>query len=155
LLAQHAAGQPGRTTLLEVMGGPHRDVGVTLEEYGDAMRLAAGDLVLREGAPADHLIVLLSGRLKVTVTNSKGLTVTINRLLPGAILGEVGYYANVPRTATVVAETPALALRITAEALSRMERESPSQAAAFHRTLAGVLARRLMHSTQLLKDAEV
>jgi sulfate permease, SulP family len=155
LLSQDAAGHAPRTTLLEVMGGPHRDVGAALEEYGDAMRLAAGDLVLREGAPADHLIVLLSGRLKVTVTNSNGLTVTINRLLPGAILGEVGYYANVPRTATVVAETPALALRITAEALSRMEREAPSQAAAFHRTLAGVLARRLMHSTQLLKDAEV
>lgn len=155
LLAQHPSDQPADARGMGKTSREREDVAAALERYGDRMQLAPGDVVLAEGATADHLLVLLSGRLRVTVTNRKGLAITVNRLLPGAILGEVGYYANVPRTARVVAETPVTALRIDAKSLSRMEYESPSQAAAFHRNLAGILARRLINSTQLLKEAEV
>ena len=79
----------------------------------------------------------------------------VSRFLPGAILGEIAYYAGVPRTATVTAETPATAVRIDADALARMERDDPAAAASFHRTLAVILARRLMATTRLLNDAEL
>ncbi|MGH6916662.1 MAG: SulP family inorganic anion transporter [Geminicoccaceae bacterium] len=153
LLAEHplAAAQAGSGA----SPNEHEGLAALLEEYGERMQLAPGDVVLAEGARSDHLVVLLSGRFRVTVTDRRGLTNTVTRLLPGAILGEVSYYADVPRTASVVAETQATAVRLDADALARMERESPAQAAAFHHSLARILARRLMASTQLLMDAEV
>jgi hypothetical protein len=46
-------------------------------------------------------------------------------------------------------------LRIDTSALALMEREDAQAAAQFHRTLASVLAQRLLTTTRLLSDAEL
>lgn len=140
------------TSTIEAYGA---DAAHALEQYGEAIALVVGEVIVREGAEADGIFVLTSGRLRVTVVNSKGVSLTVNRLLPGAIFGEVAYYAKGRRTASVVAESAATVLRITAAAFARMERENPAYAATIHRTVADMLARRLTNSTQLLREADV
>ena len=79
----------------------------------------------------------------------------VARCLPGALVGEIGLYAEVPRTARVVAEAPSAFLRIDAAALDRMARDDPTLLADFHRMIAAALARRLGRTTALLADAEM
>lgn len=122
-----------------------------LERYGERVAFGAGETLLGEGAQSDHLLVLADGRCRAVAAGGG----TLRRFLPGAIIGEIAYYAGGARTATVLAETPGVAIRIGADALARMERERPADAAAFHARLATALARRLAATTRLLGDAEV
>lgn len=126
-----------------------------LQKYGYWMKLAVGQELLAQGAQSDHLLFLLSGRLRATVTDRNTSHRIVSRFLPGAIVGEIAYYAGVNRTATIIAETEATAVRMDAAALALMEQDDPAAAARFHRTLAIVLARRLMTTTRLLNDAEL
>ena len=80
---------------------------------------------------------------------------TVARCLPGALVGEIGLYAGVPRTARVVAEEPSEFLRIDSAALARMARDHPAMLADFHRLIAAILARRLSRTTALLADSEL
>ena len=80
---------------------------------------------------------------------------TVARFLPGALVGEIGLYAGVPRTARVVAEEPSEVLRIDRPALERMARDHPAVLADFHRLIASILARRLSRTTALLADSEI
>ncbi|HET7237344.1 MAG TPA: cyclic nucleotide-binding domain-containing protein, partial [Actinomycetota bacterium] len=57
--------------------------------------------------------------------------------------GEVAMYTGVPRTADVVAETPAVVLRLSKASIERIETTEPELAAALHRWLAGTIAGRL------------
>jgi SulP family sulfate permease len=79
----------------------------------------------------------------------------VSRFLPGAIVGEIAYYAGVGRTATLTAEIASTVMRIDTSALTLMERNDPAAAAHFHRNLASVLAQRLLTTTRLLSDAEL
>jgi SulP family sulfate permease len=59
------------------------------------------------------------------------------------VVGEIAHYTGVARTADVVAEVPTVVLRISREAIERLEVEEPELAAALHRWLATTLAERL------------
>ena len=119
------------------------------------MSVPAGAEVIAQGAPSDSLLVLGSGGLRVEVLVEGADPVTVAHCRPGALVGEIGLYAGVPRTARVVAEEPSTFDRIDAAALARMARDDPGLLADFHRMNAATLARRLGRTTALLADAEI
>jgi sulfate permease, SulP family len=126
-----------------------------LQTYGSRIELAAGEELFAQGNRSDHLIFLLTGRLCATVTDRNHSNRIVSRFLPGAIVGEIAYYAGVGRTATLTAEIASTVMRIDTSALTLMERNDPAAAAHFHRNLASVLAQRLLTTTRLLSDAEL
>jgi hypothetical protein len=75
----------------------------------EPVRLAAGDVLIREGEPGDHFYAVADGRLQVTID---GAPVATN--VRGDGIGEIALLYGVPRTATVTAASPA-----TVFALSR------------------------------------
>ena len=126
-----------------------------LQEYGARVDLAAGEELLTQGTKSDHLVFLRAGRLRATVTDRNRENRIVSRFLPGAIVGEIAYYAGVNRSATLTAETASTVICIDAAALALMEHNNPTAAAHFHRNLASVLANRLLTTTRLLSDAEL
>ncbi len=56
------------------------------------------------------------------------------------MVGESGLYANLVRTATLVAEKPTIAYALTRDALDAMESEDPLVATAFHGAVVRSLA---------------
>jgi SulP family sulfate permease len=126
-----------------------------LDSYFQGFAVPADGEVIAQGAPSDSLLVLRSGALRTEVSLNGSAAVTLARCLPGAIVGEVGLYAETPRTARVVAERPSELLRIDTAALERMERDDPALLADFHGLIAATLARRLARTTALLADAEL
>lgn len=70
--------------------------------------------------------------------------------LPGAIVGEIGFYAGSARTATVRAVTDCTICLIEQNQISALAAANPTDVAEFHRALAALLARRLSRTTALV-----
>jgi SulP family sulfate permease len=139
----------------DVSMGLGAETAALLQEYGTRIELGAGEDLLTQGARSDHLVFLRAGRLCATVMDRNSESQIVSRFLPGAIVGEIAYYAGVGRTATLTAEIPSTVISIDSAALGLMERDNPTAAAHFHRNLASVLAKRLLTTTRLLSDAEL
>jgi CRP-like cAMP-binding protein len=63
-----------------------------------------GDTILREGDESDGWYVLRSGRVGVY---KRDFTVAVISK-PGTVIGELGFLLKIPRTATLIAQEPAL-----------------------------------------------
>jgi SulP family sulfate permease len=114
-----------------------------LAEHLEHISLKEGDVLLHQDDPPGDVFVLESGRLGVEVKTPEGTRMRLRTLRPGVVVGEVTLYTGVARTADVVAEAPCVVLRISREAIGRLEVEEPELAAQLHRWLATTLAERL------------
>jgi MFS family permease len=78
--------------------------------------LPAGTLLLRQGEPADEVLVLVSGECEVLARADDGTETVINRVSGPDLLGEIGVLHERPRTATVRAASPCTVRRVSANA---------------------------------------
>ena len=92
----------------------------------EALTVAVGTEVIRQGDHGDRFYVIESGRLRVTVDGAPS-----GELGPGEFFGEIALLRDAPRTATVVAETES-ALRTLGreEFLAAVTGHAPSARAA-------------------------
>ena len=65
--------------------------------------VARGETVVHEGGPTDNVYFVLTGGLKVLVSDADGREVILSVLEPGDMFGELGVIDNHPRSASVVA----------------------------------------------------
>jgi SulP family sulfate permease len=114
-----------------------------LAAHLERVSVPEGTVLLHQDEPPGDIYVLESGRLGVEAVTAEGLRIRLRTLRPGVVVGEIALYARVARTADVVAEVPSVVLRITREAIERLEAEEPALAATLHRWLATTLAERL------------
>jgi SulP family sulfate permease len=114
-----------------------------LATHLERVSVPEGTVLLHQDDPPGDIYVLESGLLRVETVTSQGSRLRLRTLRPGVVVGEIALYTSVPRTADVVAEVPSVVLRITREAIERLETEEPALAATLHRWLATTLAERL------------
>ena len=65
-----------------------------------------GAVVIVEGDPTDSLYIVISGRMRVLMSDADGKEVILAILGPGEFFGEMGLIDDNPRSATVVAVEP-------------------------------------------------
>jgi CRP/FNR family cyclic AMP-dependent transcriptional regulator len=68
--------------------------------------------IMAGGDPTDSLYIVLSGRLKVMMSDSEGKEVILSILGPGEFFGEMGLIDDEPRSATVMTIEPCELLSI-------------------------------------------
>ena len=73
-----------------------------LAKIASRRRAANGDYVVRAGEEAESLIILLTGRAKVTNVDEEGREVILAWLGPGEFFGEMGLIDGIPRSANVI-----------------------------------------------------
>ena len=106
--------------------------GSGLTEFG------TGQILLREGEESDSALLILDGTVEVLVQTTTG-TVTVGEQGEGGLLGEIGVFADLPRTATVRARTDGQALWMERQAILRLGHDDPAAL----RFVVGQLGRRL------------
>jgi NhaP-type Na+/H+ or K+/H+ antiporter/CRP-like cAMP-binding protein len=80
---------------------------------------SVGEKLFREDKPGDGFFIILRGNVKVEMGSE-----VVDVIGPGTVIGEMANLMNLPRTATVTAEQPVTALRMTAAKMIKLIRES-------------------------------
>jgi SulP family sulfate permease len=116
----------------------------------EPVTLGAGDYLVRQGEVSNDLYFIETGQVTAQLETRDGRTLRLRTMGPGTIVGEVAFYLNVPRSASVIAEKPTTGYRLTRDALAAMKRRHPDMAALFHAFIAHRLAERVADTNKLL-----
>jgi SulP family sulfate permease len=111
--------------------------------YLQRHELNVGEALFHQGEPPDSVELLASGQLLVTREDEQGRPIRLRRMVGHTIVGEMGFYRKIPRSATVVAEEPSIVYRLTRESFDRMHAEDPAAAAVLQSLIIRLLSDRL------------
>lgn len=122
-----------------------------LLDYGQKLLFKKGDFMCREADQTKTLFWVASGELEAVITDAKnGVIKRLKRILAGSIVGEMALYLNLPRSASIIAVTNGVAYCFSLEILEQLTLEQPALAAAFHKSVVNVVAKRLLYANRLL-----
>ncbi len=119
-----------------------------LTDYLEVVKCQTGDLLIRQGEVGDSLYLLFAGRVTVLLRTQEGAELRLRSMVGHTIVGEMGLYRTLPRGASVRADQPTVAYRMTRDALARMEKDDSDLAYAFHKLVIRTLAARLDFSNR-------
>ncbi len=114
---------------------------------------AVGEAIITAGQSADDVYFLESGRAVVKRVQADGLFKRLRTMLPGAIVGDIGYCLGGMRTADVVAETPTTTLSISLKQIEQLARTKPALALLFNRLLNRALAEKVLTANRMTEHA--
>lgn len=86
-----------------------------LQERSDTRWYPKGSIVFHEGDRGDYLVVILKGRLRVSLLDVDGAETIIRELGPGDQLGELSLLDGLPRSATALTLERTHVLRVARE----------------------------------------
>jgi CRP/FNR family transcriptional regulator, cyclic AMP receptor protein len=87
-----------------------------------------GDVLLHQGDPGDHLIILLDGTIRVSMVASNGREIILDYLEAGSVIGEIALLDGGERTASATALGEGQYLKIGARAFREVLEKHPSVA---------------------------
>lgn len=114
----------------------------------ERLTFPAGQGLFNQGDPGDAAYIIIDGEADVKVTSAKG-PVTVAHLGRNSFIGEIAILCDVPRTASVIATSDLVTLRIAKDTFLRMVNEFPDMAIEIMREL----ARRLDKTNEQLRMA--
>lgn len=117
-------------------------------------RLMPGEVLIKAEDPSRDLYLLLKGRLGVFLTGFAGPRVAVRSMGPGAIVGEVAWLLNQPRTADVICQDAATVMCLPEAEMDRIGRDDPEMAALLSAILARSLARKVLTTNALLSGRQ-
>lgn len=88
-------------------------------------KLQAGQMLFREGTPADCAFVVASGRFELSRSGKDGQTIQLGFAETGTLLGELAMITAVNRSMTAIAPDNAEIIRINRPLFRRMLEEYP------------------------------
>jgi sulfate permease, SulP family len=114
-----------------------------LMHYLERIELQAGVRLVQQGTPSDDFYLVESGKLSIQLDRTDGTSIHLRTIGAGALLGELGFYCESPRTASVDAMARSILYRMTREALAEMRGQEPALADAFTAVILRLLAERV------------
>jgi CRP/FNR family cyclic AMP-dependent transcriptional regulator len=113
-----------------------------------AQRYARGEVIFRQGDPADELWLISEGRVKLSRTTADQRETVLAVLGPGEVFGETCLLEGTPRAATATAIGPATLARVSRDDVDLIIATHPDVVP----QLMQVLARRLRNANELLSE---
>jgi SulP family sulfate permease len=114
-----------------------------IASYMERRELDTGEYIFRQGEPADSVVLQASGCVAITIIDEHGRPIRLRRMVGHTVVGEMGFYRRVPRTAHVIAEGPTVVYRLTRDSFEKMQAEDPPAAGAFNQLIIRLLSDRL------------
>ena len=128
-----------------------RDVSA-LHSYLQRIETQVGDTVFAQDDASDDLYFIETGRVDVLLRLPDESLLRLRSMTAGAVIGEVGFYLNKARGASVVVTEAGALQRLSHGALQRMEESDPQTASAIHILISCVLADRLSSSNRVIQE---
>ena len=111
------------------------------------LQFMPGESICRQGEQGDAAYIVLDGKADVVVQSDHG-PVTVASVGRNDIVGEIAILCDVPRTATVLATTPLMALKVSKDGFFNLVTQFPQIGVEVMHELAS----RLLQTTQRLAD---
>jgi CRP/FNR family cyclic AMP-dependent transcriptional regulator len=105
-----------------------------IRDIGTETEYMSGETIVKQGEDAESFFVIVAGEAKVTIGDR-----TVNSLMPGDHFGEISLLDGGKRTASVVTQTPVLALRFERSDFMRLMQKEPTMTLVLLRSLARML----------------
>ncbi len=106
--------------------------------------LAAGEVLIDQGAQDRTLFFIESGALSVHLMGEKG-QMQLAILNPGSVVGEGSFFSRLPRSANVVATGAARVWRMTPIRFAELANRQPNVALELIMALGAVIAKRMVN----------
>ena len=100
-------------------------------------------LIFSEGSPGSALYIIESGQVRIYLTSSNGQQISLSVYGPGQVFGEISLLDGLPRSASVAALEPVIALALERDDFLPYMDAHPAVA----RSVIRVLSVRLRHTT--------
>jgi CRP-like cAMP-binding protein len=128
----------GRSWLMGVLAPEDR---AHLSGHFIERHFSKNQVVYVAGAPADSMLILASGELKVSSYSGDGTELILASVLPGETIGELGMLSDRPRSATVTAIQPSVGMMLSRVVVLRTIEQRPEVALALLQNLADRMRR--------------
>ena len=148
-LAPDTGSEPRRDEWVFTAQGTHEDW-EALVAYTEHMRFNEGETVIRAGELDRALYFVTQGRLDIMLQQANGGERLVRTISAPAVVGEMGFVENRPRSMTIKGMTGGELLRLDYSAFERMSADHPRLAQNLLFELARVLSLRLRWATQAL-----
>ncbi len=135
--------------LVSVIG--ERDKAMALLPYFTIRDIRAGDTVFRQGDDDYDTILLVRGTLSAHLDLGRGQSIRLRKFLPGTLTGEMAFYTDRKRSASLMADTDATIGVISGASLLCLNRDQPAVAAEFHQMAARLMAHRIISMNAMLR----
>jgi uncharacterized protein YhbP (UPF0306 family) len=99
------------------------------------INVAAGEIIVRQGAPADKIFIIVKGEVVVEREEPDGSKVELETLKDGQFFGEVAIMRDTPREATARAKTDVTLLALQRDTFQRLVAGSLGAAPDFDRVI--------------------
>lgn len=119
-----------------------------LEAVGRRQTAERGDVLLARGETGDRVMVIESGRVKISVTTQTGREVVLTFRGPGSLLGDQALVDESPRSATVTAVEPVSCLVVASSTFRSYLASHPDVALA----MLAILSARLRESDRRVAE---
>ncbi|MEO1017972.1 MAG: Crp/Fnr family transcriptional regulator [Pseudomonadota bacterium] len=119
-----------------------------LASYGSVSTVPSGRTVINRGDPGDSMMIVLSGRMKVSNISSDGKEAILNFIDEGRCFGEIALLDGKERTADVSAMVKTELFVLRRGEVVRFIETHPDVAL----RMMGILCQKLRHTTELVED---
>jgi sigma-B regulation protein RsbU (phosphoserine phosphatase) len=133
---------------LEFLEGARPDVVRRLVDGALERRFPPGGVILEDGAPGREIYLIVEGRVEIVKGQGEDET-RLGQRGPGALVGEMAFLEDRPRSATVRAVAPTLVLEFSEQGLREALAQQPEL---LYRTVAALSARLRESDQHLIAD---
>ncbi len=122
-----------------------------LAQHFEKLTYVPGQYLIHQGEASNAFYWIESGQLSAFLELPDGEKLRLSLIKEGAIVGELGFYLNTPRTASVIVEQQAAVYKITEETLKSLLIQCPDQVMLFQNYLIYMLADRLNNANKTIQ----
>jgi SulP family sulfate permease len=123
---------------------------ILFKHYLERIETPGNCYLCKEGEKMDCLYFIESGNISILLENQHSM-MRLSKSGPGTIVGEIGFYLNIPRSASVRTDEPCVIYKLSETSMKELEKSHPDIAVSFHKSIIHVLALHVIQTNYELR----